>query len=202
MSSLPTYRLTPRAPPLFSVSSICRLLNLLLPPVTPPQGDVKNRPGEECNRWQRVITVPLETCVPVFDVDVNNNSSAHQWPWMSEKMLQILISADKAQGWGEEVVLWIFLIQQITFSSILGVCTLLTHQATLTIWNLSSNFTAWLTIQCCHNLQLRNNCSFHLELLDINYIYCQNMGSYNSHIFNLSTPLCLSDINNYFLISS
>lgn len=33
-----------------------------------PQGDVKNRPGEECNRWQRVITVPLDKCVPVCEM--------------------------------------------------------------------------------------------------------------------------------------
>lgn len=67
---------------------------------------------------------------------------------MSVKMLQILIFADKAQirgvGGGGEMsfILWICLIQQITFHSILDVCTLLTHQATLTIWVLSFNFTA------------------------------------------------------------
>lgn len=71
---------------------------------------------------------------------------AHQWPWMSEKMLQILVFADKAQaggggvGWG--VILWICPIQQIIFSSVLDVCNLLTHQATLTIWELSPTFTA------------------------------------------------------------
>lgn len=44
--------------------------------------------------------VSLCVCVCVVYCDVNNNSFAHQWPWVSENMLQILIFADKAQSQG------------------------------------------------------------------------------------------------------
>lgn len=101
---------------------------------------------------------------------------------------------------GGGVILWICPIQQIIFSPILDICNLLTHQATLTIWDLSSPFTALLIM--LSQFKTEHNPSLHLELLDIYGVHIYIAGTwfyiiaiFSTHYYTTISIIYLSIFN-------
>lgn len=110
---------------------------------------------------------------------------AHQWPWVSEKALQILIFADKAECQGERTEFYFKDLSHSTDYIPLHLRWL--HSARLSshtdnMWRLSPNLTAWLIKQCCYggNLLQLTVCAWGYCV----YIAWTKVVPYYIHIFN------------------
>lgn len=111
----------------------------------------------------------------------------HQWPWVSEKSLQILIFADKAECQGERNEFYFKALSHSTDYTRLHLRWLHTAQlsdCTDNMWRLLPNSTAWLIMQHYYHgnlLQLSFCARGYFVAWTIVY-------SYNIHIFLQSTP--------------
>lgn len=116
----------------------------------------------------------------------------HQCPWVSEKSLQILIFADKAQCQGGRNEFYFKAVSHSTDYIPLHLRWLHTAQlssCTDNMWRLSPNFTAWLIMQRCYggNLLLLRVCAWGYCV----HIAWTKVAPYYIHIFHPADPKLL-----------